>query len=136
MAISDGTIADDATSATFTGASDTGLDVLGLGSSSNSLLTMVNGDDVFALQRTIQFQSNRPVIQASSPDGYGKVRKYVVFKFPITLADGSVTVDTIRVEYAHSVEAATATHLDRRMIAGSVICRSAFDDFFINGALI
>lgn len=133
MTIKSSTIKTGATSLAATGGDDQVLDPLV--TSGNSTQVLFDGDTDYASRRTVKFTATEPTVQASSPDGYSKVRKSIVVKFPTAIAAGGYTVDTFRIEHAHSVEASASTVAERLKIVAQLLFDSQFADFHEQGSL-
>lgn len=89
----------------------------------------------YATRRTFKFTATDPTPNTGSPDGYTKVRKAIVCKFPLTLASGEVTIDTFRIEHAHSIEADSTEIVSRLKLVAQLLFDNDFNSFHTIGSL-
>jgi hypothetical protein len=81
------------------------------------------------------FTRKEPKTNAGSPDGYTQIRRNVFLKIPRTLASGSLTYDTVKIEFARSVETTAAQLATTKVYAAQLIQDSDFDEFWEEGSL-
>lgn len=78
------------------------------GGSENKNTLVVDADVDLRTQRTCVFSVRPPKVQSSAPNGYTQGRCNVVFKFPRTLANGLISVDTVSLQLSTDVETTVA----------------------------
>lgn len=78
----------------------------GLVGSKNTLV--VTADTDFRTRRQIDAVIKQPNPQASAPNGYTQCRGSLLYKKPILLANGKITVNTVLVQVAYDVETSAA----------------------------
>lgn len=128
MALIGGSVNDNPTVST-TGGAD--LTLSQVGGSSPTSVTCALGTGDYKTLRTIDFKIALPRINASSPNGYTQRRMEAVCKFPRELANGNLTVDTVRILLATDVETSDANMLTMRKVAAELLYReSEFSDFW------
>jgi len=95
-----------------------------LGNSKITLAALVDTD--FRLRRTIDVNVKAPSVNANSPNGYTQARVSFLFKKPKLLANGKVTVNTARLEFAYDVETTQAEVQELLDIAAQISCDGDF----------
>jgi hypothetical protein len=81
-------------------------------------------------QTTITASVKRPKVSVSAPNGYTQGRNTVYIKVPLKLDNGSITVNTIRLEIAADFETSAAERLGMRVLAAQMLTSSQFVDFW------
>jgi hypothetical protein len=128
------TIKTGATSVAATGGDDQDLIPLGIVNNTNTVF--YDDDGAYSERRTAEFGTKAPKVNPSSPGGYTQERRTVVFRRPITLADGSITVETLRVELATASETDEADKVEMLEQVAQIMVNSDFADFWHEGVLI
>jgi len=83
-------------------------------------------------RRSIVCTTKEPSVSSGAPNGYTQARAKAIFKAPLELDNGNITVNTLTVELAYDVET-TQAELTEMLVIGSQICSDAdFLDFFKN----
>jgi hypothetical protein len=100
------------------------------GQSFDKSLLLFTDDVSQQTQRTAEFSVKRSKVSSNSPDGSTQARRSIVMKFPKLLANGSYTVNTVRLELSASVESVAADISEMRLYMASAIIDSEATDFF------
>jgi hypothetical protein len=89
-------------------------------------------DDGSALldQQTADFSYKAPKVSVGAPNGYTQARNTVVVKVPLTLANGNLTVNTIRIEQSCDFETSAADKASLREWAVHLLNDSDFTEFW------
>lgn len=90
----------------------------------NKNVLVVPADTDFRVRRQIDAVVKQPSPSASAPNGYTQARASVLYKKPILLANGKITVNTVRVEVAYDVET-SAAQLTDMLDTGAQMCFDA-----------
>lgn len=93
---------------------------------SNSLLLAASADTDLRLRRTIQVTAKLPAVSVAAPNGYTQARSTMVFKKPKLLANGKITINTVRVEVAYDVESSAAEVQELIDVGAQLLCDSDF----------
>jgi hypothetical protein len=135
MSLSSATIKVAPTSVAATGGSD--LAFSSLGNLSNGKLTLAALSDTdLRLRRTIDMSVKNPMPSVSGPNGYTQARTSGIFKYPKLLANGKITVATVRVEVAYDVEY-TQTEVQQLIDVGAqMLCDPDFTPTFKTLSLV
>lgn len=128
MSLSSSTIKTGATAIAPTGGSD--LVYTALKTGLDTVTAAVVADTDFRTRRTAEFTARAPKPQSSAPNGYTQVRNNVVLKFPRLLANGAISVDTVRIEVSSDVETSAANRLDMRYLAAQILGDTDYDSFW------
>jgi hypothetical protein len=72
----------------------------------------------------------KPKVSATAPNGYTQRRCTMLLKVPLALDNGSVTINTVKIEIATDVEMTAAEKLSMRVLAAQLIHDSEFVDFW------
>jgi hypothetical protein len=86
-------------------------------------------------RRSIVATVKDPKVSASAPNGYTQARATVVYKAPLALDNGGVTVNTVRIEFAYDVETSTAEKTELLVIASQICNDADFTELFQNLSL-
>lgn len=95
-----------------------------LGQNGNKNTLIVAADTDFRTRRQIDAVVKQPVPQVSAPNGYTQARASLFYKKPILLANGKITVNTVKVELAYDVES-TPTQIQDMLDTGAQFCFDA-----------
>lgn len=128
MPIANAQISDGATSIAPTGGTTITLASLGINGDISSVY--VSTDTSIKTRRTIDFSKKNAKVNASSKGGFTQPRSKAKMNFPRTLADGSVTYDTVTIELARDISATDADVANYMKIAAQVCFDSDFDAFW------
>lgn len=115
---------------TVSASGGTALDFTTAGGSTDKNKLIVPADTDLREQRSLDLSVRRPRVQASAPNGYTQGRSIAVLKFPHTLANGNLTVDTIRIEMSTDVETSVANKSEMMSLAAQTIIDSEMSDFW------
>lgn len=97
----------------------------------NSVQTLNNNDDTdLRTRRQIVASTKSPSVLASAPNGYTQARNSVTIKWPQTLTNGKVSVDTMRIELSRDVETTQAEVLEYLKQGAQVLIDSDFLDYW------
>lgn len=132
MAISGGAILLDGTVSATGGTSTT---LLSKGENGETNKVLLNDGVAFISQKTIDFTVKEPRVSASSPSGYTQAREIVVLKFPKILADGSRTVNTLRLELSTDINTTDAERLTMRSAGAQLLVDSDITSFWNSQSL-
>jgi len=127
MAINGGAILLDGTVSATGGTSTT---LLSKGENGETHKVMLNDGAAFVSQKTLDFSVKEPRVSNSSPSGYTQARSIVVLKFPKILADGSRTVNTLRLECSSDINTTDAERLTMRSAAAQLLVDSDITSFW------
>lgn len=92
--------------------------------SQGKMSMFVSADTDLRLRRTIDVTVKTPSSSASAPNGYTQARVQYLFRYPKLLANGRVTVNTAKVEFAYDVET-TQTEIQQLLDVAGQICVDA-----------
>lgn len=81
-------------------------------------------------QKTVDFSYKPPKVQASAPNGYTQARNTVVFKSPLALDNGNMTVNTVRIEISCDYETTAAEKATLRNIAAQLLIDSDYTEYW------
>lgn len=83
--------------------------VWALASNDGDRLSIVDsGETDFRLQRSIDFRKIPAKISVNAPNGYTQIRLEIFSRTPKLLANGKITVNTVKTTYAYDVETTAA----------------------------
>lgn len=116
------------TGPTITASGGTALGLSSLGQNGNRVSLVATADTDFRTRRTMDFTAKAPNSNVAAPNGYTQARPSVLIKAPITLANGKLTVNTLRIEMAYDVETSQA-QIAALMELGA---QSLFDSDFVS----
>lgn len=88
----------------------------------------------FAERIDIDFTSKDPKVKVDSPSGYSQARRSVFARFPIVLADGSRTVNTLSITLATDVEITDAKLGEMVETGAQLLSATEFQEFWTNGS--
>lgn len=127
MAINGGSVLLDGT-VSATGGTATSL--LSKGENGETHKVLLNDGAAFVSQKTVDFTVKEPRVSASSPSGYTQARSIVLLKVPKILADGSRTVNTLRIEFAGDINTTDAERLTMRSLGAQFLVDSDLTSFW------
>lgn len=110
--------------ATITPSGGTALPFSSLGIQNSSNTIYATGDADLRTRRSIVCSVKDPKVSAGAPNGYTQARATAVFKSPLELDNGMITVNTVRVEFAYDVETSQA-EIDELKVIAAQICTDA-----------
>lgn len=93
---------------------------------------IVTADTDLRTRREISATIKEPRVQASAPNGYTQARSILVFKAPLSLDNGNITVNTLRIELAFDVETTDAEKDELLVLGSQFLNDSDFTGFFKN----
>jgi len=94
--------------------------------SSGRLSLIVPADTDLRVRRGMEITVKTPSPQSTAPNGYTQARASYLFKYPKLLANGKITVNTAKVEFAYDVET-TQTEIQQLLdIAAQICCDGDF----------
>lgn len=105
-----------------------------LGSTLNKHTLFLDENLSIVMRRLMEVFSKPPVASAGAPGGYTQQRTTVLVKVPITLGNGNVTVNTVKVEVAFDPETDAAGRTLLREFVAHLGSDTDFDDLFAEGA--
>lgn len=123
------TIKTGATAIVPTAGTDLVFDSLHTGVAGKNTVRFV-GDTDFTTRRTVDFSVKDPTVQISAPGGYTQLREKAFIKWPMTLANGARTVNTLEISLSCDSEMDQADKLDMRYIGAQILGDASFDAFF------
>lgn len=116
--------------ATITPSGGTAVPFTGAGIQSNVHTLVATGDASLLTRRSIVCSAKDPKVSPGAPNGYTQARATVVFKSPMELDNGNVTVNTVRIEVAYDAEASAAEVDELRIMAAQCLIDADFDDLY------
>jgi len=99
-------IKEGATTVAASGGTDVTLVSLGIQGNKNPLI--FSTDTNLATRRLAEFSVKQPAVSTSAPGGYTQARNTILVKFPKTLSNGSITVNTAKMELAYDPQTTQA----------------------------
>lgn len=121
--------------ATITPSGGTALPFSSLGIQNSSNTIYATGDADLRTRRSIVCSVKDPKVSAGAPNGYTQARATAVFKSPLELDNGMVTVNTVRVEFAYDVETSQAEIDELKVIAAQICTDADFADLIADLSL-
>ena len=121
--------------ATVAASGGTALAFSSLGGSPGNTLYAIDDPDI-RTRRDIVCNTTAARPKSDAPNGYTQQRTNATVKIPLTLDNGNVTVNTIRIEMSTDVETTDAEKLELRSIAAQVLVDSDFLEFWDNQSLV
>jgi len=103
---------------TIAGTGGTTVNWSSLGISGNKNIIVVTADTDLRVRRQVEVSVKTPTPQASAPNGYTQARISGIYKKPKLLANGKITVNTVKVEVAYDVEC-TPTEIQDMLDVGA-----------------
>jgi hypothetical protein len=100
----------------------------GIRNNTNTLYVAADLDQ--RTRRKIVCTVKEPKVSSTAPNGYTQSRSIAIAKFPLTLDNGLVTVNTLKIELATDVETSAAELAEYKSIGAQILCDADFDDFF------
>jgi hypothetical protein len=110
-----------------TGGSALAFESEGISAGQNPLFASADTD--LRTRREILCSVKKPKVSAGAPNGYTQARATALFKSPLELTNGSVTVNTVRIEFAYDVETSQAEIEELRIIAAQICTDADFAEF-------
>lgn len=89
--------------------------------SGDSATYFVEEDPDLKTRREVVITAKAPKVSASAPGGYTQARSTMLFKSPMTLANGEVTVNTVRIEVSYDPELSEADKATLRQDAAQFL---------------
>lgn len=132
MAISSASVLKDGTVSTTGG---TATSLASLGNTLGQHNCYFDDGSEFLAQSNIDFTVKAPKVSATAPNGYTQARNTVLIKVPLALDNGSVTVNTVRIDFASDIEMTDAERLTMRVYAAQILSDSDFTEFWDNQSL-
>jgi hypothetical protein len=90
--------------ATFAGTGGTTVNWSSMGQNGNKHPLVVSTDTDLRVRRSIDVSARTPAPSSSAPNGYTQARVSKLYKQPLLLDNGKITVNTCKVEVAYDVE--------------------------------
>lgn len=94
----------------------------------NKVSLAVTTDADLRVRRSIDVTAKPPTVNPGAPNGYTQARVSKVYKAPLLLDNGAVTVNTVKVEVAYDVET-SATEIQDLVDVGA---QMLFDSDFVS----
>lgn len=116
--------------ATMSPTGGTAISFTSAGIRNNSVTLNCDADTDFRTRRQITCSISEPKVATSAPNGYTQARSVALIKLPKTLANGKVTVNTLRIEFARDVETSAADITEAKVIGAQVLNDPDFDALF------
>lgn len=116
------------TGATVAPTGGTDLTFASRGTKDGSNVLYVNADADSRTRRTITCSVKDAKTSVMAPNGMTQQRCQFVFKSPLTLDNGLVTVNKVSIEFAYDVETSDAEIEELRIIAAQICSDSDFSD--------
>lgn len=132
MAIIGSTVKVGATSASITGGSDATFSLTGLNVSSG-INVAIQTDTDYRTRRNATFKSRVPQVQNGV---FSKGKCEVVYVHPYLLQSGLVVFNTARLSVETHPELPAASAKDLRLVGAQLLTASAFEDYWVTGALV
>lgn len=112
------------TGSTIAGTGGTAVNWTKMGQIGNKVSLAVTADADLRSRRSLDVTAKQPSISASAPNGYTQARVTKVYKQPLVLDNGNLTVNTVKVEVAYDVET-SATEIQDLLDQGAQMCFNA-----------
>jgi hypothetical protein len=132
MSISNSSIAI-GTAISVTGGTATGL--ISKGDTLDQHHTVLDDGSAFKDQTMVDFSIKAPKVSAAAPAGYTQARNIVSIRVPKTLANGSTTYNTVRVELSADSETTDAERDSLRELIAQIVFDADFDQFWDSQAM-
>jgi len=107
----------------------------GAGIRNNSHALYVAADTDLRTRRALVCSVKEPKVSSSAPNGYTQARSTVTYKAPLSLDNGNVTVNTVRVEVSYDVETSAAELTELKCIGSQILTDADFDALFQSQSL-
>lgn len=101
-------------------------------SAGNKVIIGVAADTDLRLRRTIEATVHSPKPNNGSPNGYTQARTKTVYKAPLLLDNGQITINTVKVEVAFDVESTDAERTELCDIGAQIFTDSDFRNLLKN----
>jgi hypothetical protein len=102
--------------------------------SASELIAFFNGTD-FRTRFEAKFTSVMPYKKKDAPNGYSQNTRKCLLKFPKTLANGNITINTAEIIIRTDVETTDAEQNTYRNTVAQMAWDSDFDGFWKSGSL-
>jgi hypothetical protein len=100
----------------------------GAGARNNSHTLNATGDTDLRTRRQVVCTVREPRVSANAPNGYTQARATFLFKSPLALDNGNVTVNTVRIEFSFDSETSSTELEELRVIAAQICADSDFEE--------
>jgi hypothetical protein len=107
----------------------------GRGASGNTHILYDTSSTDARTQKTLVCTVKDPKVSAGAPNGYTQARSKILFKSPLELDNGNVTVNTGAAEFAVDVETTSAEFDELKLILCQAIMDTDFTEFWQNRSL-
>lgn len=114
--------------ATFAGTGGTTVNWSSMGQQGNKNLLVVTTDSDLRVRRSLDVVVKLPTPSSGAPNGYTQARASMLYKQPLLLENGKITVNTMKCEIAYDVET-TPEEIQSMLDVG---CQVMFDGDFIS----
>jgi len=121
MSLSNASVSSGATIAPTGGSA---LPFAGSGARGDTHQIFATADTDLRTRRAIVCTVRDPKVLATAPNGYTQARCAFTLKSPLTLDNGNVTVNTVRIEFSYDPET-THTEIEELRILAAQICSDA-----------
>lgn len=88
---------------------------------------VATGSETLNDRMTVEITQKPSKANASSPGGYTQVRTEMVLKSPLTLADGTVTIQTVRMSVSTDRSESDSNRNLLRMLCAQLLIRATYD---------
>jgi len=122
--------------ATETFSGGTALTFATLGPRENGNVLYAQDDSDIRTRREIVCKTVQATTNPDKPNGYTQSRSALTLKVPLSLDNGSVTVNTVRIEVSTDVETTELEKLALRQLALQVLSDSDFTEFWNNQSVV
>lgn len=96
----------------------------GSGARGNSHTIYATADTDLRTRRTIVATVREPKVLVSAPNGYSQARASFLLKSPLSLDNGGLTVNTVRIEFSYDPET-SHTEIEELRVLAAQICSDA-----------
>jgi len=129
MSIKTGTILSGATIAASGG---TSVPLLSRGGNLGQVKVILDDGSQFLSQTEIDCSIKGPKVNTGSPSGYTQHRNIVKLSRPMTLSNGSRTINSITLNLGTDIELTDVDQRELRLLAAQVLTESSFEEFWIH----
>jgi hypothetical protein len=88
------------------------------------------GGSSMADRNYVTMTANKPKVSLDSPSGYTQERTGFILKVPKELSDGTIVINTLRVQLATDVNTTDAEKLDMCFLGAQLLGQDDFADFW------
>lgn len=110
-------------------------DTLSAFGSNGGVTAIFDGDTELLTQKKATFTAKDPQVQVSAPNGYTQAKRQAYIRVPLTLDNGNITTNSIRVEVSVDPETTAAEIAELRLLASQILGDSDFTPFWSLGVL-